>query len=1065
MKDLTRYIALWCAGACLSGLSHAAEPNTAEVVSIVGKAERRLHVTAPWASAELKQLLYSGNFVRTLDDSTMALLFSDKSQLRLSRNSMFEIKEIGNGKDTDTNVSLLKGKSWMQSKATPDKLRVATPSGIARILGTEWVMEVNDDGTTTVSVMNGEVHFANDLGSVRIQANEQAVTEVGHAPQKRVLLNPRERVQWVNSLRADGSWLFGSDAALFAGDFDKARQLLQQGAQQFPNDERIPAQLARIALLSNDWNETRRIVTESRKRFPDSVELMLVSGELARLEGQGTSAVEEFTAASTRAATDYRTWHGLGVTYAEQEYFRPARTALEQATQLAPTVAAPWADRGALETRAYRLDAAAQSINHALELAPDDYVAWTSRGILLLTQGETEAALEALLKANLLEPRYAKAQIHTAIAWYQLGRMDAAMAAIAKAKQADPNDPLPYFYEAQMQRDALNPIAATAAAQGARDRFPFMKSLAPIATDKQGSSSLGATYAMLGLEAWAKRLSAQTAHPFFAGSYLFAAERASDPLLRNSALVQGYLTDPTLFGASPQRSTLLPRPAGYAAGEWSWNKTDSFHSNTPSLIANGYTVAPIPMAGFVQWDSPRYSFSATTPSLITALGLRPHAQWGIFVYRDEFRPRLDDTAINTSSDRVHGNVVRTDIGTQWQISPTSAVWLRAGQGSDDTLVSSNVRSWNHSYLREDKDAGVRFTTLQRQPQGAGEGEWTLGYESGQSHKPVLTQTLGTNTNSTILSDTGSDSSRWFAHWKGRRGEWQWQLGGDYSDFQLNQTGSSTLNFVATGQTSLLTSPIIQRQWSGWSPSWGVAWNASPRSTYRLAWQTGVRPANAVSLAPMDTVGIALDIPGVEAGGSFKRVRAQGEWELGGRSYLTAFADHRTIDNLRDGAGNLLNPSSSLSQYDRLRQQGGTINESPEALETTPHFAAGTVVTKGLVWEQIAHDNWSWSASYIHTRTDNAVYPRVALPYFPEHTLGLGVTWFAPQRWVLHARLTGRSERTTNDTGTERLDSDWDMSLRATWQDSTKRQLFEIFGQGLGRKDQSALLGLRVVWRY
>ena len=1063
MTKLARYVALWCAGACLSGFSHAADPNTAEVVSIVGKGERKLNVSAPWVAAEIKQQLSSGNFVRTLDDSTMALLFSDKTQLRLSRNSMFEIKEIGNGKDTDTNVSLLKGKSWMQSKAAPEKLRVATPSGIARILGTDWVMEVNDDGTTTVSVMSGEVQFANDWGSVRVQANEQAVTEVGRAPQKRVLVNPRERVQWVNSLRADGSWLFGSDAALFAGDFDKARQLLQQGAKQSPDDDRIPAQLARIALMSNDWNETHRILTEAQNRFPYSVELALVRGELARLDGSGTVAVQEFSNATNRATTDYRAWHGLGATYAEQEYFGPARAALEKATQLAPQIAAPWADRGALETRAYRFDAAAESINHALELAPDDYVAWTSRGILLLTQGETEAALEALLKASLLEPRYAKAQIHTAIAWYQLGRMDAAMAAIAKAKQADPNDPLPYFYEAQMQRDALNPIAAIAAAQGARDRFPFMKSLAPIATDKQGSSSLGAAYAMLGLESWAKRLSAQTEHPFFAGSYLFAAERASDPLLRNSMLVQGYLTDPTLFGASPQRSTLLPRPAGYLAGEWSWNKSDTFHSNTPSIIANGYSVAPIPVAGFVQWDSPRYSFSATTPSLITALGLRPHAQWGIFVYRDEFRPRLDDTAINTASDRIMGNIVRTDIGTQWQITPTSALWLRAGQGSDDTVVRSNVRSWDHSYLREDKDAGVRFTTLQPS------GEWTLGYESGQSRKPVLTQTLGTNTNSTILSATASDSSRWFAAWKARRGDWQWQLGGDYSDFQLNQTGSSTLNFVATGQQSLLASPTIQRQWSGWSPSWGVAWNPSSHSTYRLAWQTGVRPANAVSLAPMDTVGIPVDIAGVQAGGSFKRLRLQGEWELAGNNYangyLTAFADHRTIDNLRDAAGNLLNPSSSLSQYDRLRQQGNSVNESPEALEATPRFAAGTVVTKGLVWEQIAANNWSWSASYIHTRTDNAVYPRVALPYFPEHTVGLGVTWFAPQRWVLRAKVTGRSERTTNDTGTKRLDPDWDLSLRATWQDSSKRQLFEIFSQGLGRKDQSALLGLRAVWRY
>lgn len=1065
MKELARYVALLCTGVFLQN-SQAAEPNTAEVVSIVGKAERRLHVTAPWADAQIKQQLYSGNFVRTLDDSSLALLFADKSQLRLSRNSMFEIKNIGDGQTTDTDVSLLKGKSWMQSKATPEKLRIATPSGLASILGTEWVMEVDDAGTTTISVLTGEVVFANALGNVRIQRNEQAVTEVGHAPQKRLLVNPRERVQWVSSLRADGTWLFGSDKALAAGDFAQARQLLQQGAIEHPNDDRIPAQLARIALLSNDWQEAKRIVQAARQRFPASVEIALVLGELARLEGDGATAVREFADSAARADADYRTWHGLGSTYSEQENFTPARTALQRARDLSPQLAAPWADLGALEIRTHRLDEASQSINHALELVPDDYVAWTSRGILLLTQGETEAALEALLKASLLEPRYAKAQIHTAIAWYQLGRLDAAMAALAKAKDADPKDPLPYFYEAQMQRDALNPIAAIAAAQGARDRFPFMKSLAPIATDKQGSSSLGAAYALLGLESWAKRLSAQTQHPFFAGSYLFAAERASDPLLRNSALIQGYLTDPTLFGASPQRSTLLPRPAGYVAAEWAWNKADTFTATTPSLIANGYRVAPFPIAGFVQWDSPRYSLGANTPSLITALGLRPHAQWGVFVYRDEFRPRIDDIAMNTASDRIAGNVVRTDIGTQWQINPTNALWLRAGQGSDHTVVNSHVRTWDQHYQREDKDAGIRFTTLSTLlPQG----EWTLGYESGQSHKPTATQTLGTNTNTTLLATTASDSTRWFASWKGRHGNWQWQAGADYSDFQLNQSGSSVLNFVATGRTTTLASPTLQRQWAGWSPSWGLAWNASPRSTYRLVWQTGVRPANAVSLASMDTVGIPLDIAGVQAGGSFKRLRVQGEWELelalAGNSYLMAFTDHRQINNLHDAAGNLLNASASLSQFDRLRQQGMNTTTLPESLETSPNFASGTVISTGLVWEQIARSNLSWSASYIHTRTRNAMYPLVALPYFPTHTLGLGGTWFAPSNWVVRAHVTGRSERTTSDTGSQRLEADWDVALRATWQSSNKHQLFEVFSQGLARKDASALLGFRAVWRY
>ena len=233
-----------------------------------------------------------------------------------------------------------------------------------------------------------------------------------------------------------------------------------------------------------------------------------MDGELGRLEGNGASAVSLFGAATVRSPRDFRAWQGLGVTLAEQEDFDPARTALTKAVELAPQFASPLADLGAMETRAQRLSQAQTAIDQALVLAPDDYVAWTSRGILLLTQGQPDAALQALLKAGLLEPRYAKAQLYTAIAWYQLGRDDAALAALERTKKADPNDPLPYFYEAQIHRDGLNPTAAIAAAREAMARFGFLKSLGPIATDRQGTVDLTALRGQISLRFQVARIAA-----------------------------------------------------------------------------------------------------------------------------------------------------------------------------------------------------------------------------------------------------------------------------------------------------------------------------------------------------------------------------------------------------------------------------------------------------------------------------------------------------------------------------------------------------------------------------
>lgn len=1086
----------------------AAVPSSAEIVSISGRAESRAIASAPWSPAQNKQLLYGGNFVRTLDESSLALLFADKTQLRLSRNSMFEIKGVGDGKTTDTTVSVLKGKSWIQSKSVPNKMKVETPSGTAGIHGTDWVIEVDDAGVTTLTVLSGEVEFSNAHGSVRVRTDEQSVTEPGRAPQKRLLQNSFERVQWVTSHRVDvarypelmgnpafkviheavvaqrmadarqqaetivlaatgpaGAWLLASDFALAAGELALATERLTAGSQRFPDDDRFVAYQARVALLSGHWGAARQIVTNARQRFPHSVELALVGGELARLDGDGARAVQFFSEATQRAPGDYRAWHGLGTTYAEQENFGPARDALLRAVELATGDVAPLADLGALETRAHRLPDAARAIDQALEWAPDDYVAWTSRGSLLLSQGEPEAALEAFLKAGVLEPRYAKAQIQAAIVWYQLGRTDAALAALNKAKALDPNDPLPYFYEAQIQRDALNPMGAIAAARVAMERFPYVKSLGPIATDRQGNANLGAAYALFGLESWAKRVAVETQHPFFAGSYLFSAARSTEIFPKNSALVQGYLTDPTLFGASPQRSTLLAGPGAYGAAELRSFYTDAYSSITPSLIANGYGSSPFPIAGFAQFDAPRFqsgnaAFAATAPSLTTAVGFRPHAQWGVFLYRDEFRPRIDDIQLDIfGRSRSAGNVVRSDIGTQWQIDPNTALWLHFGQGSDETSISSTVRNLTRSYRREDHDRGFRITALRDG------NEWTIGLEDGRTSKPSLAQAVFTNTRSAAASTSDAAGERLYASWKGGSKNLRVQAGLDYGNYRLTQVSSTATTFLSNDRTVVSDDSVVERRLSAWSPSLGLAWAASATNTYRIAWQEAMRPATSVSLAPLDTVGISLDVPGLQPGGKLKRLRAQGEWELKGDGFLTVFADHRDIDNLHDSVGRLLNASSSPAQYDRLRQQSVSAFGSPEALEESSAFAAGRVQSVGVVFEQIATKHLSWTASYVRAETSNKFYPGVSLPQFPKHTVGLGITWFAPQRWVLQAYAAGRSERSLNDTGSKLLEPDWDVSVNATWQDTRKRQLFEIFAKGLARKDKASVVGIRGMWRF
>ena len=129
------------------------------------------------------------------------------------------------------------------------------------------------------------------------------------------------------------------------------------------------------------------------------------------------------------------------------------------------------------------------------------------------------------------------------------------------------------------------------------------------------------------------------------------------------------------------------------------------------------------------------------------------------------------------------------------------------------------------------------------------------------------------------------------------------------------------------------------------------------------------------------------------------------------------------------------------------------------------FGAGTVNMAGAVFERIAGDRWSWSASYVHTQTTNTPYPEAPLPYFPRQKIGLGLSWFAPERWVIRGQLVHRSERFAVETGQNRLAPDWDVSLKATWQDRSKRSLVELYANNLARDDNTRTVGLRLILRF
>lgn len=637
-----------CAGTAIA-------PGTAaaQIVALAGQGQTRAPGVEPWSAAALAQQLGPGADVRTLALSSAALLLADRTQIRMSASAQVRLCE---SQPERTLLELAAGRLWARTKKTPAALQLQTPAALAVVRGTDWDVEVDTAGRTTLTVLSGLVELSNAQGSVQLGPAEQGFVEPGQAPTKRVLVNPRERVQWVaahpgsatrwaefqrpglgeplTSVRTaleSGQWgpardrlqalaaegqgsavaeLVLADLDVFGGALDAAQARLAR-AWQRTQDPRTAARRADLLVALDRGAEARAWLDSTRAVAPTSVELLLADADWHRLEGRGDPALALYreavalaegraqgraAAAAPDTAQQAAALWGLGRAQQERGDLHAARTTLARAATLAPDHPAYRAELATADTEALRLADARTGFDAALALAGDDYTSLAGAGLLALQQGDAETARTQLLKALVIEPRYARAQVWLAVAEYRLGELAAAFDSLDRARLADPNDPLPWQIESILRNDSGQPEAAIAAARQALVRLPYLKSLNPLASDSQGSANLGKALGDFGLEHWARAYAQQSYYPLWAGSHFFMANRYESSFSRSSELYQGYLADPLAFGASEKQPPLL-RTTG---SEWlagaSAQRGPVHDAGVADVGHRGLVAAPVPMA-------------------------------------------------------------------------------------------------------------------------------------------------------------------------------------------------------------------------------------------------------------------------------------------------------------------------------------------------------------------------------------------------------------------------------------------------------------------------------------
>jgi hypothetical protein len=145
--------------------------------------------------------LQPGDQIITGDSSSAIIIFADGSKVKLGPNTTLEITSVGY---IQSILTLLYGK--IHALVT-SKFQVRTPSAVTSVRGTEYVLEVTENGSTTLTVLSHVVDFS-DIGglkTVSVGENQTSVVTTGSVPSEPVSINPSQIDRWWEEVGTSGA--------------------------------------------------------------------------------------------------------------------------------------------------------------------------------------------------------------------------------------------------------------------------------------------------------------------------------------------------------------------------------------------------------------------------------------------------------------------------------------------------------------------------------------------------------------------------------------------------------------------------------------------------------------------------------------------------------------------------------------------------------------------------------------------------------------------------------------------------------------------------------------------
>jgi tetratricopeptide (TPR) repeat protein len=478
---------------------------TAKVVSVQGNVQSQRTGEMQWEPVKFNNTYCAGDIIRVQERSRTAIVMSNETIIRLDQNTT--ITFTGVDEKQVSLIEVLNGVVHFFSR-TPRTLKIITPFVNAAVEGTEFLINVGED-RTVVTVFEGQINATNNAGSLTLTSGQSAIAEEGKAPAFRVVVRPRDAVQWAlyypsimhyrtvdfsEAAKSDWHAMVKKSIQFYSkGDLIKAFSSIEELPEEL-RDSRFYNYHAMLLLSVGRVDEAREDIERSLNLAPENSHALSLQSIIAVVQNDKDGALN-FARKAVEAAPDSAAAR-IALSFAQQANFEleEALTSLQKAVELDPENSLAWARLAELWLSFGNLDKALEAAKKAVELSPDLSRTQTVLGFAYLTRIKTQASMKAFEKAiNLdqgdplprlglglskiregkleegrreieiamsLNPGNSLIRSYLGKAYFEEKRDKSASEQFSSAKEFDPFDPTPFFYEA-IQKQSLNrPVEA-----------------------------------------------------------------------------------------------------------------------------------------------------------------------------------------------------------------------------------------------------------------------------------------------------------------------------------------------------------------------------------------------------------------------------------------------------------------------------------------------------------------------------------------------------------------------------------------------------------------------------